>query len=132
MIRSRIWMWTALAVALVAGVGVGIALDRLVLGGPRSPERRAQEHRQRAERYVEELTRELDLSPAQRSQVESILEANREKAHAYWERARGEYRTLRKEFRAEIRATLTTGQQTKFEALFPPRDRKRRGKSRDH
>jgi len=131
MIRSRYWMWAALAVALVAGLGSGVALDRLVLSGPPRAERRAHEHRQRAERYVEELTRELDLSPEQRSRVESILEANHEKARAYWERARDEYRTLREEFRSEIRAALTAEQQQRFDELLALRDSKRRGKRQD-
>jgi Spy/CpxP family protein refolding chaperone len=123
-------MWAALAVALVAGLGSGVALDRLLLDGPRRPEHRAREHRQRAERYLEELTRKLDLSPGQRSRVETILEANHEKAHAYWERAREDYRMLREEFRSEIRAALTAEQQQRFDELFPLRASGRRSDGR--
>ena len=128
MMRSRYWMWTALAVALVAGLGSGVALDRLLLGGPPSAERWAHDHRQRAERYLEELSRELDLSQEQKSRVESILEANHEKARAYWERARAEYRTLREEFRSEIRAGLTAEQQQRFDELLALRESQRRSK----
>lgn len=133
---SRTWMWASLALTLVLGMSLGVVLDRTVLnrsglfwrggdslGGPgRAGDERG---RRQAGRFLAALSRELDLSEAQKSELEKLLEANREKAHSFWEEARRSYAELRKRFRAEIRALLTPEQQERFDDWLAREDAKR-------
>lgn len=125
------------AYALMAGV---LALGSVIGGGATFAYMRAQagvaagqdSPRVRRER-VAALARELDLTEAQRSKIEAILEASREerskRTRAMYEACGEPVREHKRRIDAEIRATLSPEQQGRFDALaeeqakkyFPPR-----------
>ena len=117
--RSSGWMWVSLTLTLLVGVSLGMVLSQMVRGdrgraeGPRHEERRGREGR-----LFEKLDRELDLTEAQRAELRARLDANRDKARAFWDGTRREHAELRRQFRQEIRALLTPEQQKRYDRLI--------------
>ncbi len=67
--------------------------------------------------YLEFLSHELSLTPAQRDSVRSILERHRPTMDSMRAAVAPPFETLRKQIRSEIRAQLTPEQQQKFTDL---------------
>ena len=67
--------------------------------------------------YLEFLSHRLDLTPAQRDSVRSILERHRPTMDSMRAAVAPPFETLRKQIRSEIRAQLTPEQQQKFSDL---------------
>ncbi|HET8634064.1 MAG TPA: hypothetical protein VFL88_07940 [Gemmatimonadales bacterium] len=67
--------------------------------------------------YLEFLSQRLDLTPAQRDSVRSILERHRPTMDSMRAAVAPPFETLRKQIRSEIRAQLTPEQQLKFSDL---------------
>lgn len=75
---------------------------------------------------VERLTRKLDLSDAQRAEVEKIIRKTQEKSRVRSMSHREEMRSIRNEVIGEIRKGLTPEQQKKMDRLHQEFERKRR------
>ena len=121
MTSSRKWMWAALGLALIVGMGLGVALDRLLL------EREGyHRHGERGARLLAKLTDELALDSEQQVALEKTIASNRERAHAFWSESRAAFDTLRQEFRQDIRVLLKPEQQKKFDEMVAREDEKRR------
>jgi Spy/CpxP family protein refolding chaperone len=90
-----------LLAVFLAGAAAGAA--GLSLG------QRAFRHEGRRGRALDRLTRELSLDPAQRQQIEVILDHQRERM-----------RPLFRETRRDIRAVLRPDQQARFDAMSRP------------
>jgi hypothetical protein len=71
------------------------------------------------ERFLKHLDREVHLDQDQRTQIQTLLNGDRDKMVAYLE-------TLRKTTRAEIRARLSPDQQTRFDAMMARHDAERK------
>ena len=82
------------------------------------PERRA--HR------VEELTRELALTPEQAKQLDAILLQRHTQAKTLHDQADGQVEQVRQNGRAEIRGLLTPEQKTKFDEFLKRTDEARK------
>ncbi len=78
---------------------------------------------------VEELTRELALTPDQQKQLSQILDDTRARFEAIHEQMRPQYDAEREEGRNRIRAILTADQRPKFEAFVRRLDEERKKKS---
>jgi Spy/CpxP family protein refolding chaperone len=102
-----------LAFALGAGAGAaGFGYYHTRFGWVRPPEAgRFQQH------VVDRLTRELDLRPDQRQQVETILKDTGQEFGRLREEMSPRFRELRTRGRERIQAVLDAGQRTKFESL---------------
>ena len=117
-----------LVLTLVAGVAAGFAMDRAFLR-PDAPSRdsrdgdrsweRGGDHADRGGRgrYESMLYDQLDLTPAQRAQIDSAIEHGRRQTDAYWARVEPEMRSIVDSTRARIRAVLTPEQLARYDSL---------------
>jgi len=71
------------------------------------------------ERFLKHLDREVHLNGAQRTQIEPLLNGDRDKMIAFQD-------DLRKTTRARIRGLLNTDQQSRFDAIVARHDADRR------
>jgi Spy/CpxP family protein refolding chaperone len=67
--------------------------------------------------YLEFLSRSLDLTPAQRDSVKSVLDRHRSTMDSMRAAVAPPFETLRRQIRSEIRAQLTPAQQQQFDAM---------------
>jgi Spy/CpxP family protein refolding chaperone len=104
-------------VAFLAGILVGVAGDHLYLirSGRLSP--RHASSRFAADRMTDRLTKELNLSPQQKTQVQQIIERHRAKIDATMANVRPQVRQEVEATNAEIETVLTPEQKTKFADL---------------
>jgi len=79
--------------------------------------------------FTEELTRELNLTPAQQTQLSAILEETRGKFSAIYEQYRPQIDQARRDGRQNIRAILTEEQLPKFEQFLQRVDDARKKKN---
>lgn len=127
-------MMRALAVVFVvlvfvAGTAAGVAVDRLwLLGdGPRHGDRHGPHGgrmRPPPERFLEELTSELDLDAAQKERITVVLDGAQTRARAIMEGSRPALDAAMQKTRSEILEVLTPAQRGRFEELEkkrPPR-----------
>ena len=121
MTSSRKWMWVALGLTLIVGMGLGVALDRLLLETESS-----HRHGERSAKLLAKLTHELDLDAEQKAALETTIASNRERAHAFWSESRAAFDTLRQEFRQDIRVLLNPEQKEKFDEMVAREDEKRK------
>jgi len=75
---------------------------------------------------VQYLTRELDLSPAQRDSVRAIFVRHRPETDSLWARVRPRFDSIKTRMRAEIDAQLTPVQRTKHQQLIDQAEHHRR------
>jgi len=122
----RKWMWVVLGLTLLSGVGVGVALDRLVLDPAVESQGQSHDRAEHRRRYVLRLERELGLSQEQKAQLEEALEAHGKRARECRESARSEYAELRERFRDDVRALLTPEQRGRFDEMLARKQRGRR------
>ncbi len=119
---ARKWMWVSLVLTLIVGVGMGVAIDRLVL----ERDGRGGGRRDRGARLAERFNRELQLTSEQQAAVEAALASNRERAREFWSQSQASFETLRSEFRQDIRALLNPEQQERFDEMVRRDDEGRR------
>ncbi len=103
-------------VAFIAGILVGVAGDHLYLirSGRLFPRHAA---RFAADRMADKLSRELQLSPQQKTQVQQIIERHRAKIDAAMSTVRPQMRQELDATNKEIETILTADQKTKFTEL---------------
>lgn len=101
--------WRQVLPALAAGLLAGAALGRWAHrhhGGERH-----------FTRMVESFSRELDLTPEQRTRLEAVLEAKRRSFRALHDELRPRFEELRRSAKEEIAAILTPDQRPRFEKV---------------
>ena len=129
--RPRLKGALLLLLAFVLGAAAGATGFGLYLvrtgwwGGPPRPERFQQF-------MLGRLTRELDLKPEQRQQVEAIMRETGEEFGRLRQEIGPRFREILARSRQRIRTVLDSGQQAKFDALVDEwqRRRERRGRGR--
>jgi hypothetical protein len=139
--RTLAWFSAFVIVVMLIGVTSGILIDRFVL---RPPQNRAgggfgpaggrmgsggmrgdgmvagggRGTMGRAGGIVERLTRELDLTAAQKTQVDAILARRRTRLDEIRNDAQGRMQKEQADLRAEIRAVLDEKQQKRFDDVM--------------
>jgi Spy/CpxP family protein refolding chaperone len=108
--NAVVLLFAVFLAGLVVGVG-GVAIAE------RSGVHVLPREERRSGGYLEFLSHRLDLSPAQRDSVRSILERHRPTMDSMRAAVAPPFETLRKQIRSEIRAQLTPEQQLKFSDL---------------
>src|SRR5262245_34771498 len=113
--------WKRMALALVVGLllGAGAAILALHPGLFHHPPWWSEAHREAW--LLDHFTRQLDLTPEQRTQVAAILEDKREKIHSLEGELQPRFQEIRQAAREEIRKILTPEQQAKFDAMAEKR-----------
>jgi Spy/CpxP family protein refolding chaperone len=113
-------------VVFVLGIALG-ALGTYLVGarvwGAR-PE--VQDHRDRRARLVEQLTQELNLTSAQRQQLDTILAGMQTKYEEIHKQIAPQTEQARQQGREQIRAILTPEQKPKFEEFLRRLDEERK------
>jgi Spy/CpxP family protein refolding chaperone len=102
-----------LAGALLVGGLLGFTADRVVFG-----ERLCDHRAERGGRLRERLATDLDLSPAQRATVDSLLDARDVRVRALFAEVRPAADSLYLETRDHIRQVLTPEQRRQFEEFI--------------
>lgn len=85
-------------------------------------------HQQGQSGYLGRLSRDLDLTPAQRDSVGAILKHYEPRMDSVWQQFRPTFETLRAELRSDINAQLTPDQQRRYAELLERQDARRRNK----
>ena len=114
--RSAVVAAILLAATFLTGMVAGVAADRFVLVRearilPREGMRFV------SARIVRAMDRELDLTDAQRADVERILAERQRRIERVWSEMRPQIRTEIERTNREIEAILTEEQKPKFEEL---------------
>ena len=115
--RTHLRGLALLAVTFVAGLAAGMAVERVrVRTAMPFPEEDIFMVRAELPPPLELL----DLTPAQRRQVESLLERRRLQTEAIMREPMPRLRAITDSLQVELRSVLTTEQQKKFNRLMPP------------
>ena len=110
-----------LVVVFVAGLLAGFGLSRLGLHGPFAPGH----PRRGPDSFVQALTRDLDLAPAQQDSVRGILARRAAAMDSLWRDVGPRFETLKSTVRSDIRAQLNPDQQRKYADMNKRFDAKR-------
>jgi Spy/CpxP family protein refolding chaperone len=130
-IGPRLLAGLVIVLTFVVGGLAGAVLDRTVTppawamarggrgGPPPAPDsRREREGRERGrERFVQQLTREVSLSPAQVAKIDEITREREQKMNAIWAEVRPRIHALLEETRTEVDQVLTPEQRQKMQEL---------------
>ncbi|GJG87874.1 hypothetical protein tb265_30550 [Gemmatimonadetes bacterium T265] len=114
--RSRRLAAAVVVAAVLAGGAIGVAADRLVLA--RGPVE--------APRGLDAFAAELDLTPPQRSAIDSIMDARRQAIDALIAPVRPQLDAIRAAGRRDIRQRLTPAQQERYDAYVARLERQER------
>jgi len=107
----------ALLLLLAFGLGVGAGVAGYACYQARFGWRHAPQEGRFQQIVLARLTKELDLRPEQRQQVESVLKETGQEFARLREEIAPRYRDIRTRARDRIRAALDAGQQAKFDVL---------------
>lgn len=123
--RSKGMALLFLVGAFVAGIAIGFAADRAMRHDRRDGERRPRSQ-------VERMARDLDLTPAQRAQVDSIIEGRRKQMRQLFAPIRPQMDSLMAlgkvigdSTHEQLRRVLTAEQREKFDRMHA--ESKKRG-----
>jgi Spy/CpxP family protein refolding chaperone len=126
--KTRLLLWTVLAVAFVLGGATGAALDaayRLKAGAEPCRDGRGGHDGRGSRPIFEAMRRDLNLSAEQAEQVRAILDETSEEYRALREETRPRYDRIREGARQRIRALLTPEQRRRFDEKAAERDARR-------
>ena len=106
------------------------------LKGERRPGNRFEEdHNRRRQEFMARLQQDLNLSPEQYSQIESILDASDERTRAIWKPLKQQMHQEFQKVREQISATLNPEQQELYQEMMQrhreSKERQEDGKSKD-
>src|SRR2546428_15983 len=111
--QTKLWALAPPAGLFAARAAPGWGGARL--RGARDPGERG---RGGTDAWVDYLTRELALTPAQRDSVRAVLARHRPEMEALWREVHPRYDSLRARMRAEISAQLDATQQVRYRDLM--------------
>jgi len=116
--RSRLVGLALLVMTFLVGALAGAAFTQVLNAREPAPTQTTAQKLSAHGRHRETaLLEQLDLSPAQRARVDSILERRRADAHVFWESEGKRLRTIVDSTRLEVSAVLTPAQQARYDSL---------------
>lgn len=127
--RSKLWAAGLLFAAFAAGAAVGGATSAAWGDGDRDVNRNRPGERDsgRHRSYSERLQTALDLTPAQREAIDTIVALRQAETHALWQAVGPRFEALREGVRDQIVAILDEEQQEKYRELIARSHRNREG-----
>jgi len=124
--KLRIWIILALLVAFAAGVLGGIFAERMFF----HPRKHTQAQRTPSHPPdLEEMARNLGLSPDQKERIRQIFESNDGKFKELYTEMHDRLSALRSEIKGQIDAVLTPEQKQKMEAIIAKHGEQRKRES---
>ena len=121
--RTRLTGMALLIVTFAAGILAGTATSRVLTA--REPDAQAAAECSRDERGPHSIFDELDLTPAQRVRVDSIMARRRQRTDSLRTQDGRRIRAAVDSARAEIRTVLTPEQTVEYDRLREEHDRER-------
>lgn len=92
---------------------------------PGSPQDRAGREQHR-ERFVQQMTRELNLTPAQVAKIDTITRTREQRMNAFWDEVRPRIHAMLDDTRKEIDQVLTPEQRSKLQEIRRQHESRRR------
>lgn len=132
--RTRLLAGALLVATFAAGALVGIASEQVLSADEpgRGGERRSRDRDHDLFGPAGELTRRLDLSEAQRTEILRIVDENRAKADSIFDDMRPRLRARYDSATAAVRGVLTPEQQAEYDLYRAERRERMHRKSRDN
>ena len=127
--RSNRKAFLLVLVVFVLGIALGAVGAYLAGGRVWSAQPVMENHRAKRARILEQLTRDLSLTPDQRKQLEAILSDVGAKFQALHQQIAPQTEQVRMQGREQIRAILTPEQRPKFEEFLRKLDEERKKRS---
>lgn len=124
--RTRLTGMALLIVTFAAGMLAGTAFSRVL--SAREPDAQAQAACGDDKRGPHSIFDQLELTPAQRSRIDSIMARRRERTDALWQQDGARIRAAVDSARAEIRTVLNPAQAAEYEVLRERHEAERRQK----
>jgi Spy/CpxP family protein refolding chaperone len=123
-VRRKAALWVG--VVFLLGAALGGVLGYLFAHRPVSAANPPLSEPERRANRVEELTKELSLTPQQAQQLDGILFRRHAEAKAIHDQTDAQMDSLRQRGRAELRSILTPEQLPKFEEFLKRMDEQRK------
>ena len=120
--KAALWV----GVVFLLGAALGGVLGYLFAHRPVNAANPPLSEPERRARRVEELTRDLTLTPQQAQQVDAILLQRHTETKAIHDQTEAQLDAVRQKGRAEVRAILTSEQLPKFEEFLKRMDEERK------
>jgi Spy/CpxP family protein refolding chaperone len=120
--KAALWV----GVVFLLGAALGGVLGYLFAHRPVNAANPPLSEPERRARRVEELTKELTLTPQQAQQVDAILQQRHAETKAIHEQTETQLDSVRQKGRAQVRAILTPEQLPKFEEFLKRMDEERK------
>ena len=120
--KAALWVGTV----FVLGAALGGVIGYLTAHHSASAANPPLSEQERRARKVEELTREVSLTPTQSQQLDAILQQKHAEAKVIHEQADAQIDQIRQKGRDQIRAILTPEQKPKFEEFLKRLDEERK------
>ncbi len=124
--RSGRRAYLLVLVVFVLGIALGALGTYLVGGRVWGARPQVQSRRDKRARFVEQLTRDVSLTPEQHKQLETILADAGAKFQALHDQIAPQSEQVRQQTREKIRAILTPEQRPKFEEFLRRLDEERK------
>lgn len=123
--RTRLTGMALLIVTFAAGMLAGTATSRVLAAREPAPSTAAAAECPRGERGPHSIIDELELPPAQRARVDSIMARHRQRTDSLWQQDGQRIRAAVDSARAEIRTVLTPAQAAEYDRLRAEHEQKR-------
>jgi len=120
--KAAVWVGIVFLLGTAVGVMAGYGYERWSVSAARAP---LPESVRRAQR-VEQLTKELSLTPDQAKQLDEILVQRHAEVKTVRDQADAQVEQIRHKVRDQLRAILTPEQKPKFEEFLRKLDEERR------
>ena len=113
--HTRLWIALSLILVFITGVAAGVLLDKYI---QKQRFKKMNEERKKP-RFptLDDLAKELDLTPVQKEAIQRIFKNNEEKLQSLREQIHKQYAENRTQIRDKIKAVLSDEQWSKFESI---------------
>lgn len=102
---------------IASALALGLMTSAIAQTPAATPQDRAEAREARMAQHIDRLAERLNLTPAQKLEVQGLFEAQRAERRAMAERQRAERRAMKEQGQARLAAVLTAEQMTQLDAL---------------
>lgn len=121
------WKASLLLIATFAGGALAGGAVIAMADRDKLPGRKSHHHHPGSDDHIEFMSRKLDLTPAQKDTVQSILERHKPAMDSIWRQLGPRFETIKDSISNEIRRQLTPEQQQAYTEMIRRFEEERRG-----